>query len=76
MNRLTYKTAGDTVRRPRYCAAPGVKKDDLIQRLGLYEDENTCGGCTHCGDDNPICDMCVRNYEEDYYEPIEFTSND
>ena len=36
--RLTYKTAGDATREPHYCAAPGVKKDDLVQRLGEYED--------------------------------------
>lgn len=36
--RLTYKTTGDATREPHYCAAPGVKKDDLLQRLGKYED--------------------------------------
>lgn len=38
MKRLTYKTIGDTFRQPHYCHGPGVKKDDLLQRLGKLED--------------------------------------
>lgn len=38
MKRLTYKTVGDALRQPHYCHGPGVKKDDLLQRLGKLED--------------------------------------
>lgn len=38
MKRLTYKTAGDATRSSRYGHGPGVKKDDLLQRLGTLED--------------------------------------
>ena len=38
MKRLTYKTAGDATRSSRYGHGPGVKKDDLLQRLGMLED--------------------------------------
>lgn len=38
MKRLTSKTAGDATRKPHYIHGPGVKKDDLLQRLGLMED--------------------------------------
>lgn len=38
MNRLTYKSAGDANRRPHYCHGCGIKKDDLLQRLGFLED--------------------------------------
>ena len=38
MKRLTYKTVGDAFRQPHYCHGPGVKKDDLLQRLGKLED--------------------------------------
>lgn len=38
MKRLTYKTVGDAVRSPHYCHGPGIKKDDLLQRLGKLED--------------------------------------
>jgi hypothetical protein len=37
-HRLTYKTTGDATRASHYCTGPGVKKDDLVQRLGQYED--------------------------------------
>lgn len=38
MKRLTSLTVGDTTRRPHYIHGPGVKKDDLLQRLGKCED--------------------------------------
>ena len=38
MKRLTYETVGDAFRSSHYCHGPGVKKDDLLQRLGLLED--------------------------------------
>ena len=38
MKRLTYKTAGDAFRDPHYCHGPGIRKDDLLQRLGKLED--------------------------------------
>lgn len=38
MKRLTYQTAGDATRQSHYCAGYGVKKDDVVQRLGEYED--------------------------------------
>lgn len=38
MNRLTSLTAGDATRRPHYIHGTGVKKDDLLQRLGKCED--------------------------------------
>ena len=38
MKRLTYQTVGDAFRQPHYCHGPGVKKDDLLQRLGKLED--------------------------------------
>lgn len=41
MKRLTYKTVGDAFRQPHYCHGPGVKKDDLLQRLGKLEDAFT-----------------------------------
>lgn len=37
-DRLTYKTQGDATRGSHYCAGPGIKKDDVVQRLGEYED--------------------------------------
>lgn len=36
--RLTYKTQGDATRSSHYCTGPGTKKDDVVQRLGEYED--------------------------------------
>lgn len=36
--RLTYKTQGDATRGSHYCTGPGIKKDDVVQRLGAYED--------------------------------------
>lgn len=39
MKRLTYLTAGDSTRSSHYAHGPGVKKDDLLQRLGLLEDK-------------------------------------
>ncbi len=70
MERLTSKTVGDALRRPHYIAHPGVKKDALVQRLGLYEDGNSCVGCKHYhkGDGDETCPACCRFYEEDYYE--------
>ena len=38
MKRLTYQTVGDATRQAHYCAGYGVKKDDVVQRLGEYED--------------------------------------
>lgn len=38
MRRLTSLSAGDATRRPHYIHGPGVKKDDLLQRLGECED--------------------------------------
>lgn len=38
MKRLTSLTVGDATRRPHYIHGPGVKKDDLLQRLGKCED--------------------------------------
>ena len=38
MKRLTYQTVGDATRTQHYCHGPGIKKDDLLQRLGLLED--------------------------------------
>lgn len=38
MKRLTSLSAGDATRRPHYIHGPGVKKDDLLQRLGKCED--------------------------------------
>ena len=37
-DRLTYKTQGDATRGSHYCTGPGIKKDDVVQRLGEYED--------------------------------------
>ncbi|MBQ9860968.1 MAG: hypothetical protein IJO75_01780 [Clostridia bacterium] len=71
MKRLTYWAVGDALRKPHYCAAPGVKKDDLVQRLGVFEDGQSCVGCRHYhnGDgDDTVCPGCCRNYEEDCYE--------
>lgn len=38
MKRLTYQTVGDARHPQHYCHGPGVKKDDLLQRLGKLED--------------------------------------
>ena len=38
MKRMTSLTAGDVTRAPHYIHGPGVKKDDLLQRLGKLED--------------------------------------
>lgn len=38
MKRLTGYAVGDATRRPHYIHGPGVKKDDLLQRLGKCED--------------------------------------
>lgn len=38
MKRMTSLTAGDATRAPHYIHGPGVKKDDLLQRLGKLED--------------------------------------
>lgn len=38
MKRLTYQTVGDATRQSHYCAGYGIKKDDVVQRLGEYED--------------------------------------
>lgn len=38
MKRLTYQTVGDARYPQHYCHGPGVKKDDLLQRLGKLED--------------------------------------
>lgn len=38
MKRLTSLTVGDAMRPPHYIHGPGVKKDDLLQRLGKCED--------------------------------------
>ena len=38
MKRLTSLTVGDATRRPHYIHGPGVKTDDLLQRLGKCED--------------------------------------
>ena len=37
-DRLTYKTQGDATRGSHYCCGPGIKKVDVVQRLGEYED--------------------------------------
>lgn len=38
MKRLTYQTVGDAMHPQHYYHGPGVKKDDLLQRLGKLED--------------------------------------
>lgn len=38
MKRLTYRTVGDSTHPQHYCHGPGIKKDDLLQRLGKLED--------------------------------------
>lgn len=38
MKRMTYQTVGDATHPRHYCHGPGVKKDDLLQRLGKLED--------------------------------------
>lgn len=38
MKRMTYQTVGDATHPQHYCHGPGVKKDDLLQRLGKLED--------------------------------------
>ena len=38
MKRLTYKTVGDCTHPQHYCHGPGIRKDDLLQRLGKLED--------------------------------------
>ena len=38
MKRLTYKTVGDATHPQHYCHGSGIKKDDLLQRLGKLED--------------------------------------
>jgi DNA-binding FrmR family transcriptional regulator len=52
MKRLTGFAVGDATRRPHYIHGPGVKKDDLLQRLGKCEDaiERICRAM----DDNEI----------------------
>lgn len=42
MKRLTGFAVGDATRRPHYIHGPGVKKDDLLQRLGKCEDALHC----------------------------------
>lgn len=37
-DRLTYKTQGDATRGSHYCTGLGIRKDDVVQRLGEYED--------------------------------------
>ena len=37
-DRLTYLTQGDATRSAHYCTGPGTKKDDVVQRLGEYEE--------------------------------------
>ncbi len=55
MKRLTYKTVGDAFRQPHYCHGPGVKKDDLMQRLGKLEDAFT---------EIPLVMIAIRNAAE------------
>lgn len=38
MKRLTYQTVGDATHPRHYCHGHGIKKDDLLQRLGKLED--------------------------------------
>lgn len=38
MKRLTYRTVGDAMHPQHYCHVPGIRKDDLLQRLGKLED--------------------------------------
>ena len=38
MKRLTYQTVGDATHPQHYCHGPGIRKDDLLQRLGKLED--------------------------------------
>ena len=38
MKRLTYQTVGDAMHPQHYCHGPGIRKDDLLQRLGKLED--------------------------------------
>lgn len=37
MKRLTYQTVGDARHPQHYCHGPGIRKDDLLQRLGKLE---------------------------------------
>lgn len=43
-DRLTYKTQGDATRGSHYCTGPGIRKDDVVQRLGEYEDTGLSPG--------------------------------
>jgi hypothetical protein len=53
VKRLTSLTVGDATRRPHYIHGPGVKKDDLLQRLGKCEDtiERITDAVRRCNDD-------------------------
>jgi hypothetical protein len=54
MKRLTSLTAGDAMRSPHYIHGPGVKKDDLLQRLGKLEDAIEQINGIIIGERNPV----------------------
>lgn len=53
MKRLTGFAVGDATRRPHYIHGSGVKKDDLLQRLGKCEDaiQRITDAVRRCHDD-------------------------
>ena len=73
MKRLTYQTVGDAQHPQHYCPGYGVKKDDLVQRLGFIEDmiERVCRVLRN--EQNPM-EALMRI--EDIYEEIEEVCED
>lgn len=69
MKRLTSLSAGDATRRPHYIHGPGVKKDDLLQRLGKCEDaiERITDAARRCHDDRsaPRYIAMIRSFLHD-----------
>ena len=66
MKRLTYKTVGDAFREPHYCHGPGIKKDDLLQRLGKLED--AFGKIENILRDEANCPKAIREIESTMIE--------
>lgn len=71
--RLTYKTQGDATRGSHYCTGPGIRKDDVVQRLGEYEDTGLspgeiCAAVSAAADIQPVvyCKDCKYRTEHHY----------
>ena len=75
MKRLTGIAVGDATRRPHYIHGPGVKKDDLLQRLGKCEDaiERITDAVRRCHDDRSALRYIamIRNSLHDLDEQIQ-----